>query len=253
MGTSLILRRATSLEYSKWWEGWFGYRLPVFWLGGWTISPRCWMYVGLMMLSRHKYIRQTASAWDECLWGWSGYCKAKISTRRCSGESPHHSSGESAHQSVFGGISTLISVLGNLHTNQCLRRSPHQPVFWTLSTPVSVPGNLHTSQCYELISTPVLRGISIPVSCGISASVSIMDNPHTTQCSGWSPHQSVFRGIFTPVSVLGNLHTNAPGNPHTNLCYGQSPLQSVFWGISTPVFRGISTPIGIPGNLHISL
>jgi len=31
----------------------------LFWLGGGTISLSCSLYVGLMMLGRHKYIQQS--------------------------------------------------------------------------------------------------------------------------------------------------------------------------------------------------
>ena len=50
----------------------------VHWLGGGTISFSCWMYMGLMMLGRQKYIQHSAtSAWAVCLWIWDGYWKAK--------------------------------------------------------------------------------------------------------------------------------------------------------------------------------
>jgi len=48
----------------------------VFWLGGGTISLSCWIYMGLMILGRQKYIQHS-----HCLcripWFWDGFCKTK--------------------------------------------------------------------------------------------------------------------------------------------------------------------------------
>ena len=44
---------------------------------------------------------------------------------------------------------------------------------------VSVPGDLHTT---------------------------VLGNPHTSQCSGQSPHRSMFLTVSTSVTILDNLH-----------------------------------------------
>jgi hypothetical protein len=37
------------------------------------------MYIGLMILGRHKYAQQNHYTWAKCLWGWDGCLKAKKS------------------------------------------------------------------------------------------------------------------------------------------------------------------------------
>jgi len=60
----------------------------------------------------------------------------------------------------------------------------------------------------------------------IPAPVSILENLHTSQCSGESPYQSVLWTIPTPI-VLGNLHTGVPGNFHSSQCSRESPYQFI--------------------------
>jgi hypothetical protein len=100
--------------------------------------------------------------------------------------------GKSPYQSVFLGISTPVSVSGNL--------------------PTSTPGNLHTSALWNLSTSQCygqspLRGISIPVSCGISAPNIVVDISRPSQYYGQSPHQPVFWGISISVYSIDLIVT----------------------------------------------
>jgi len=155
-------------------------------------------------------------------------------------------------------ISQLLNVYGVSYvrqTNTCGRTASAElsafgvemAIVKLKSPHVSVSGNGESPQqsLFLGIFAQLFRGIRTPVCWRMCTLINVLGDLHTSQCSGQSPHQSVFRGISTPVSVPENLHTSQCFGESPYQCLVESPHQSVLWTIPTPV--------SVPGNLHIRL